>query len=47
MNMEKNPSWVCPKCKGDIYGTYKQFYTQSGDVETRVEWRCDKCGEVW
>lgn len=41
---------ICPKCGGIVKGDYKQRYkpgTRTGEVETRVEWRCTQCGGVW
>ncbi|MBA7481992.1 hypothetical protein ES707_17472 [subsurface metagenome] len=43
----------CPRCgRGEIIGRYKQFYERdingrgNGDVDVRVEWKCDECKDV-
>ena len=44
---------ICYRCGGEVIGTYKQFYKQdinghsNGDVDVRVEFKCNKCGEIW
>jgi len=37
----------CPECGGNIASKSKRFYTRTGEVEVRVEHKCEGCGTFW